>query len=107
MAGQLGAADANDRPTRLESHAPLSDIATACVPDPPLCSARERELSAVPALHNGVICATQDRPSALSAVLSCLMWCQGWVRPGLVSRSWVESRVTRRVSRAADAVMVR
>ena len=36
MAGQLGAADATDRPTRLESHAPLSNIATACVPDPPL-----------------------------------------------------------------------
>ena len=49
----------------------------------------------------------RGRSPATAGRFSWSMWCQGWVRPGLVSRSCVESRVVRRVSRAAEAVTVR
>ena len=39
-----------ERPTRLESHAPLSNIATACVPDPPIWC-RDRRMVASPVMH--------------------------------------------------------
>jgi len=53
-----------ERPTRLESHAPLPNIATACVPDPPIWRGDRDLAGASVAVQSGVFCARAGRHGA-------------------------------------------